>query len=109
MCCVLYSLLTNISHNEGAKMNILESIVQGTDKVQIVDDKHSSYNFDAKKADNDLKACPECKMVWQIREFNDTVEFKYYDSVPSYGKVKKVCPRCKIRMKNKYYTNSEVC
>ena len=78
-------------------------------KRELVDDKHSSYNFDAKKADNDLKACPECKMVWQIREFNDTVEFKYYDSVPSYGKVKKVCPRCKIRMKNKYYTNSEVC
>ena len=89
-------------------MNILESIARGTERVQFSEERSNSYNFDAKKADNDLKACPSCKMVWQIREFNDTVEFKYYDSIPRYGKTKKVCPRCKIRTRNKYYSNSEV-
>ena len=89
-------------------MNILESIARGTERVQFSEERSTSYNFDAKKADNDLKACPSCKMVWQIREFNDTVEFKYYDSIPRYGKTKKVCIRCKIRIKNKYYSNSEV-
>ena len=89
-------------------MNILESIALGSDKVQTTEDRSSGYNFDAKKADNDLKACPSCKMVWQVREFNDTIEYQYYDSVPRYGKIKKVCPRCKIRMKNKYYNNTEV-
>ena len=89
-------------------MNILESIARGTERVQFSEERSNSYNFDAKNADNDLKACPSCKMVWQIREFNDTVEFKYYDSIPRYGKTKKVCPRCKIRIRNKYYSNSEV-
>tara|TARA_A100000164_G_scaffold107039_1_gene94379 strand:- start:911 stop:1228 length:318 start_codon:yes stop_codon:yes gene_type:complete len=102
------NFLINIIQARRMKMNILQSIANGSEKVQINDERSSSYNFDAKKADNDLKACPNCKMVWQVREFNDTIEFKYYDSIPRYGKVKKVCPRCKIRMKNKYYNNSEV-
>jgi len=89
-------------------MNILELIARGSDKIQISDDRSSGYNFDAKKADNDLKACTRCKMVWQVHEFNDTIQFKYYDNIPRYGKTKKLCPRCKIRMKNKYYTNNEV-
>ena len=45
-------------------------------------------NFDAKKADNDLGACPVCKVVWEVMVFNQTIDYKYYHNFPRYGKVK---------------------
>ena len=60
------------------------------------------------KADKDLKACPVCNVVWEIMVFNQTLDYKYYHNFPRYGKKKGVCPSCSIRMKNKYYHNTEV-
>ena len=61
-----------------------------------------------KKADKDLKACPVCDVVWEVMVFNQTMDYKYYHNFPRYGKKKAVCPSCTIRIKNKYYHNSEV-
>ncbi len=70
--------------------------------------KRINNSFDGKKADQVLKVCPICKAVWEKIVFNQTTEYKYYHNFPRYGKEKSVCSSCFIRIKNKYYHNSEV-
>tara|TARA_Y100000996_G_scaffold378455_1_gene331132 strand:+ start:761 stop:1045 length:285 start_codon:yes stop_codon:yes gene_type:complete len=90
-------------------MSILDSIVSGADLKHFNEKKDRvPNNYDAKKADQDLRACPECSAVWEIMVFNQTVDYKYYYNFPRYGKKKGICPSCSIRTKNKYYHNSEV-
>ena len=89
-------------------MTIIEALTSGTNSKDLYHKKDSHNNFDAKKADHDLKACPCCGLVWEIAVSNNTIEHKYYGNFPTFGKVKSVCPGCKIRIKNKYYRNSEV-
>jgi len=89
-------------------MTIIEAISKGSEVKELYHRKDSHNNFDAKKADNDLKACPSCRLVWEITVSNNTIEHKYYRNFPTFGKEKSVCPGCKIRIKNKYYNNAEV-
>ena len=89
-------------------MSILEAVSKGKDLKHFNDRKEIRNNFDARKADQDLKACPACKVVWEIMVFNKTIDYKYYYNFPRYVKKRGVCPSCKIRIKNKYYHNSEV-
>ena len=89
-------------------MSILDTVARGADLKHFNEKKEPKNNFDAKKADKDLKACPVCSVVWEIMVFNQTLDYKYYHNFPRYGKKKSVCPSCTIRMKNKYYHNSEV-
>ena len=90
-------------------MSILDSIVKGTDLKHLNETKIKSMsNFDARKADQELRACPVCKVVWEVMVFNQTIDYKYYHNFPRYGKEKGTCPSCAQRIKNKYYHNSEV-
>tara|TARA_B100000767_G_scaffold270164_1_gene293306 strand:- start:906 stop:1187 length:282 start_codon:yes stop_codon:yes gene_type:complete len=89
-------------------MNILQAVSQGTDLKHSNEKRQVKNNFDARKADQDLRVCPSCKAVWEIMVFNQTVDYKYYHNFPRYGKKRGVCPSCAIRTKNKYYHNSEV-
>ena len=90
-------------------MSILEAVANGADLKHFNQRKtRITNNFDAKKADQDLKACPVCRVVWEVMVFNQTIDYKYYHNFPRYGKKKSVCPSCSIRIKNKYYHNSEV-
>ena len=46
--------------------SILEAVSKGTDLKHFNERKERvPNNFDAKKADNDLRACPVCKVVWE--------------------------------------------
>ena len=59
--------------------SILEAVSKGTDLKHFNERKERvPNNFDAKKADNDLRACPVCKVVWEVMIFNQTVDYKYY-------------------------------
>ena len=89
-------------------MTILEAVSEGLDLKHANEKREIRNNFDARKADSELKACPSCKVVWEIMTYNQTVEYKYYHNFPRFGKSKSVCPSCSIRIKNKYYHNQEV-
>ena len=89
-------------------MTILQAILDGKDLKNSNEKKESKNNFDAKKADKDLRVCPTCKVVWEVMVFNHTVGYKYYHNFPRFGKKRGICPSCTIRMKNKYYHNKEV-
>ena len=92
----------------GELMSILDAVARGADLKHFNEKKHIKNNFDARKADQALKACPVCKAGWEIMVFNKTIDYKYYHNFPRYGKEKAVCPSCTIRIKNKYYHNAEV-
>ena len=89
-------------------MSILDAVSRGADLKHFNEKKEVKNNFDARKADQDLRACPVCKAVWEIMVFNKTIDYKYYHNFPRYGKKKAGCPSCTIRIKNKYYHNAEV-
>ena len=70
-------------------MSILDSIVSGADVKHFNERKDRvPNNYDAKKADQDLRACPVCSAVWEVMVFNQTVDYKYYHNFPRYGKKK---------------------
>ena len=55
--------------------SILEAVSKGTDLKHFNERKERvPNNFDAKKADNDLRACPVCKVVWEVMIFNQTID-----------------------------------
>ena len=89
-------------------MSVLELIEKGTDLKHANEKRPPSINVDARKADQELRACPVCRAVWEVRYYNQTAEYKYYRNFPRYGKKKSVCSSCSIRTKNKYYSNREV-
>ena len=72
------------------------------DREWIIDHFRADYKYGAKtnqrswgkkKADDVLFKCLQCKKVWEYDK--TTKHFLYYDNFPSYGKTRKVCPRCK--------------
>ena len=69
-------------------MSILDAVARGADLKHFNEKKEPKNNFDAKKADKDLKACPVCNVVWEIMVFNQTLDYKYYHNFPRYGKKK---------------------
>ena len=65
--------------------------------------KYDSRTNEAKRADKDIKYCPECKMCYE--KYADTYNKKHltlygkklyvhYEDFPSYGKEVKTCPEC---------------
>ena len=50
------------------------------------------HNWDARKADEKLKACPVCKRVWE--SINENKSCAYYTNFPTYGKLKMICEQC---------------
>ena len=59
-------------------MSILDAVARGADLKHFNEKKEVKNNFDARKADQDLKACPVCRVVWEIMVFNKTIDYKYY-------------------------------
>ena len=57
-------------------MSILDAVARGADLKHFNEKKEVKNNFDARKADQDLKACPVCKAVWEIMVFNKTIDYK---------------------------------
>ena len=47
-------------------MSILQAVCQGADLKHANEKREVKNNFDARKADQDLRACPSCKAVWEI-------------------------------------------
>ena len=89
-------------------MTILKAVSEGLDIKHVNEKREIRNNFDARKADSELKVCPSCKVVWEVMTYNQTTEYKYYHNFPRFGKSRLICPSCTIRMKNKYYYNQEV-
>jgi len=73
-------------------MTILQAVSQGNDLKHANERREVKNNFDARKADNDLRVCPTCKAVWEIMVFNQTIDYKYYHNFPKYGKKKRRLP-----------------
>lgn len=59
------------------------------------------HSWDSKRTDNKLKLCTECKTVWETckrTQNNKTVtSYNYYDDFPTIGKVRKICPKCRVQ------------
>lgn len=51
------------------------------------------------QADSELIFCPECKRVYEYIRNNKTKRTiaVYYEDFPSFGKMKLVCPECKVK------------
>tara|TARA_R100000315_G_C5223370_1_gene134880 strand:- start:736 stop:1230 length:495 start_codon:yes stop_codon:yes gene_type:complete len=67
-------------------------------------DFNGGPDYDAKKADKEIKFCTHCKKCWQIdketsRESHNRAKkkiiYNYYENFPSIGKAKKICIQCK--------------
>ena len=61
-----------------------------------------SWRNDAKKADKFISHCTECNKCWEIIIYSTGNKgarrkkmIAYYKNFVTYGKPKKVCPRCK--------------
>jgi len=60
------------------------------------------WRNDARKADEFISHCPKCGKCWEIITYSTgkkgagtkKIEY-YYENFVSYGKQKKICPRCK--------------
>ena len=52
------------------------------------------HTWEGKRADKKLKACPVCKLVWEIITEAKHERCEYYKNFPTYGKLKVICDRC---------------
>lgn len=50
-------------------------------------------SWSKKKADDVLKYCTKCNLVWEKAIFTSKIVF--YENFPTYGKERKECPQCK--------------
>ena len=66
-------------------------------------DFNGGPDYDAKKADKEIKYCINCKCCWQIdleksREYynrrNKKLIYNYYNNFPTIGKERKICIKC---------------
>lgn len=59
------------------------------------------HTWDSKRTDNRLKLCKSCKKVWESckrTSNNRTVtSYNYYDDFPTIGKVREICPKCRVQ------------
>lgn len=66
---------------------------------RVIKDKRSGVTY----TDRLIKYCIECRNCWQtkfkIEKRGDNCKkgFIYYKDFPSYGKVKEICPDCKVK------------
>lgn len=60
--------------------------------------KYRRIYSDGRKADDRLKACPNCGVVWELNwyERKDYKKHQYftYHNFPKFGKEKVICPSC---------------
>ena len=55
-----------------------------------------SVDIDGKRADTNIKYCKSCRRTWEKhRKTNGKSIILFYEEVPSYGKEKVICYRCK--------------
>ena len=52
------------------------------------------HTWEGRRADKKLKACPICKVVWEVIMEDKNKKCEYYHNFPTYGKLKVVCNRC---------------
>ena len=64
-------------------------------KIKMPNKRHE---YDAKLADERIKFCIKCSMCWETpksRKEKTYLKPSYYQSFPSYGKPREMCPQCK--------------
>ena len=55
-----------------------------------------NVDIDGRRADVNIKYCKSCKRTWEKhRKTNGKHIILFYEEVPSYGKEKIICYRCK--------------
>ena len=80
-------------------------VIWGTNKT--IKNKYKEKNPDAEVADKRIKHCQVCNICWEGDKFrnknssrkkkNKTL-YRYYKNFPSYGKIKKICPKCEVKI-----------
>ena len=81
---------------------MIEYIIDATDESYFKDKirykkKASNYERLHIKVDEQIKFCNCCSRAWRKNRKMYALEFEYYpkNHIPSLGKEKQICPRCK--------------
>lgn len=76
-------------------MHIIDWIIEKQSNRHKV--RQAKFRNKLKKGTDDLvKFCLQCQHTWEIVRIGNNVKSLYrYESVPSLGKTRKSCPRCK--------------
>ena len=84
------------------KKSIIDYIIKMTDESYFKDKvrhkkKASNYERLHIKVDDQIKYCLFCNRAWRKNRKMYTLKYEYYpqNHIPSIGKEKKQCPRCK--------------
>lgn len=84
------------------KKSIIDYIIKMTDESYFKDKvrhkkKASNYERLHIKVDDQIKYCRFCNRAWRKNRKMYTLKYEYYpqNHIPSIGKEKKQCPRCK--------------
>lgn len=87
----------------GVKMLDLFSIKKVIHIDYQPNDNNGGPDYDAKKADKEIKYCTRCKKCWQIdlestRESHNRAKqkiiYNYYNNFPTIGKKREFCTKC---------------
>ena len=84
------------------KKPIIDYIIEMTDESYFKDKvrskkKASNYERLHIKVDDQIKYCKYCNRAWRKNRKMYTLRYEYYpqNHIPSIGKQKQICPRCK--------------
>jgi|15BtaG_2_1085339.scaffolds.fasta_scaffold00534_10 hypothetical protein len=90
-----------IEYNDPLKdendMNILERLYWAVELNWGYENKVSQGNmiYRTDLTDKTVKACPCCKKTWEKWKEAGKHSYEYFTTIPSIGKEKVICPRCK--------------
>ena len=80
--------------------HIIESYLERTTRKRIIPKTkgHKGCGLD-KKADSNIKLCKECNHCWEpkARPDNSSTKYMWYKNFPTYGKERKICPKCQTK------------
>lgn len=71
------------------------------EKIDTINFSETTRNmFDAKRTDKYVKYCPKCNQCFEFdlvatKSYKNARQiYHYYNDFPSYGKERKICPKC---------------
>lgn len=81
-------------------MNLIEAISDG---IRFYETKKDSHKNDGIFADQNLKICESCGLVWELEYECGRHRQISYSHIPKIGKGKCKCPKCRVDDREKTY------